>query len=145
MKIQVLKDCIANFEGDVYTIDLSRRFEGYEPGDLICYVCPFSPVMPLQLELAIRADGSLVFRSWKFIESEGNYYLHTRELSKADCKGFQEPFTPTEAQTDTVNGLFSGRIKFEGLRLAVGSTLQRVCPIDVQREEKLIGEKIYLA
>ena len=54
------------------------------------------------------------------------------------------PFTPTEAQADTVNGLFSGRIKFEGLKLAVGSTLQRICPIDLQREEKLIGEKIYL-
>lgn len=144
MKIQVLKDYTANFEDDVYTIDLNRKFDGFEPGDLICYACPFSPAMPLQLELAIRADGSLIFRSWKFIEGEGNHYLHTRELSEADCKGIQMPFTPTEAQTDTVNGLFSGRIKFEGLKLAVGSTLQRICPIDLQREEKLIGEKIYL-
>ena len=58
MKIQVVKDYTTNFEGDVYTIDLSRKFEGFETGDLICYACPFSPAMPLQLELAIRADGS---------------------------------------------------------------------------------------
>lgn len=50
MKIQVVKDYTTNFEGDVYTIDLSRKFEGFEPGDLICYACPFSPAMPLQLE-----------------------------------------------------------------------------------------------
>ena len=49
MKIQVVKDYTTNFEGDVYTIDLSRKFEGFEPGDLICYACPFSPAMPLQL------------------------------------------------------------------------------------------------
>ena len=42
MKIQVIEDYTANFEGDVYTIDLSRGFDGFEPGDLICYACPFS-------------------------------------------------------------------------------------------------------
>jgi hypothetical protein len=54
-------------------------------------------------------------------------------------------FVPTAEQIDTVNGLFSGRIKFEGLKIAVGGTVQRICPIDLQREEKLTGKKIYLA
>ena len=46
---------------------------------------------------------------------------------------------------DTVNGLFSGRILFEGVKIAVGKSVLDICPVDVEREERLIGKKIYLA
>jgi hypothetical protein len=61
MKIAILKGDIGSpFDGDQYVVDLSRQFEGYQPGDLICQVHPFGPVyLPLQLKLAIHKDGSL--------------------------------------------------------------------------------------
>lgn len=126
-------------EGD-YTIDTSRKFDGYQADDLICYVNPFFAI-PLRLEIAIRTDGSIIFRRWAW--GPGNNYLHTNEKSANET--LLTPFVPTQAQIDTVNGLFSGRIKFEGLKLAVGASVQKICPIDVRREEKLTGNKIYLA
>lgn len=103
--------------------------------------------MPLRLTIAIRADGSIAFRSWEFIKKSPNGYLHTYEYSVKQCEEnkFFTPFIPTPEQIDTVNGLFSGRIKFDGLKLAVGGSVQDICPIDVRCEEKLIGQKIYLA
>ena len=147
MKIKILKErntiC---FDEEEYTVDLDRRMDPYTPGDLICYVSPFFPGIPLRLTIAIRADGSLAFRSWTFPDG-GNNYLHTFERPASACRENScfSPFTPTADQIDTVNGLFSGRIKFEGLKLAVGGSMQDICPIDVNREEKLIGKKIYLA
>lgn len=134
------------FRGEEYTVDTSRKFGGYEPGDLICYIWPFFGV-PLKLEIAIRADGSLIFRSWTWKMGE-NSYLHTTELPPEKCnedRPYPKPFIPTQAQCETVSGLFSGRITFEGLRLAPGASLQDVCPIDVQAEEARCGKKIYLA
>lgn len=146
MKIKIVKDLYACFAGDEYTVDLTRHMDTYIPGDLICYISPFAPDIPLRLEIAIRADGSIAFRSWTFTTNANNY-LHTAERSANECEGeaFATPFAPTDAQVDTVNGLFSGRIKFEGLKLAVGASVQHICPIDVKREEKLVGHPIYLA
>lgn len=45
----------------------------------------------------------------------------------------------------TINGLFSGRIKFEGLELAIGKTVLDLAPLDKQTEEQKCGHKIYLA
>lgn len=139
MKIAILKD-----NREQYVIDLDRKFEGYEPGDLMCYCNPFIEI-PLRLEIAIRKNGELVFREWKW--TDGGYcYLQTDEISEKDNnKPWKTPFIPTKEQIDTVNGLFSGRIMFDGLKLAPGATLQKICPINVKREEQLIGEKIYLA
>ena len=147
MKIKIVKDLYDCFDGDEYTVDLDRKMDAYNPGDLICYISPFAPDVPLRLEIAIRADGSIAFRSWEFVSRGINNYLHTAERSAEECEGepYATPFVPTAAQVDTVNGLFSGRIKFEGLELAVGASVQRICPIDVKREEKLVGHPIYLA
>lgn len=123
------------FEGEEYIVDLDRKFEGYQEGDLTCYCTPFAPSMPLRLEIAIRRNGSLSFRSWDFRGAD-NRYLHTSS-SPSD-------FHPTPEQIDTVNGLFSGRIRFDGLEISVGKTVMDICPIDVRREEKLIGKKIYI-
>ena len=146
MQIKILKYPYACFDGDEYTVDLERKMDPYTPGDLICYVSPFALDFPLRLEIAIRADGSIAFRAWAFT-AKANGYLHTTERPAKECEGeaYATPFIPTAEQTDTVNGLFSGRIKFEGLKLAVGATVQRICPIDVKREEELVGHKIYLA
>ena len=137
MKIAILREEYGNrFDGDQYIVDLSRRFGGYESGDLICNCCPFN--IPLELCFAIRKDGSMIFRSWSWTtKHRPNPYLHTHEKSSE--------FTPTQKQIDTVNGLFSNRLKFEGLEMYVGATVQDICQIDHEREEKLIGKKIYLA
>lgn len=152
MKISILKDSLCNFDNEQYVVDLSRRTDDYVVGDLICFTHPFGPQLPLQLEIAIRPDGQLSFRQWHFTSKEViNAYLHTREISQEDCSRkhldsvLYEPFIPTSAQIDTVNGLFSGRIRFEGLKLAPGVSLQKICPIDVEREEKMTKKRIYLA
>lgn len=136
-KIAILNDrpsICSRFEGDQYVLDINRKFGGYQDGDLICKISPFFGI-PLTLEIAIRKSGELIFRKWYFSEGE-NSYLHTSE---------SKDFPATDEQKDTVNGLFSGRITFEGLRLSPGGTLQDICPIDIAREEKLIGKQIYLA
>lgn len=147
MKIAILRDGDYLFEGEQYIVDLSRKFEGYEPGDLKCYCNPFIE-LPLKLEIAIRKNGDIIFRAWEWTD-KGYCYLQTDEISEKEYeekgKEYPKPFIPTKEQIDTVNGLFSGRIKFDGLKLAPGASLQKICPINVKREEKLIGEKIYLA
>lgn len=45
----------------------------------------------------------------------------------------------------TVAGIFSGRIKIEGMKIAVGASVQDICPIDVVAEEKRTGKEIFLA
>lgn len=142
MKISILKD-----NGKQYIVDLSRKFEGYEEGDLKCYCTPFIG-LPLRLEIAIRKNGEIIFRAWEWSKAE-NYRLQTDEISEKEFQNnpdtWKKPFIPTKEQIDTVNGLFSGRITFDGLKLAPGASLQKICPINVQREEELIGKKIYLA
>jgi len=137
MKISVKKDYTTKFEGDEYVIDLDRKFGGYEPGDLIIYGCPFGGIsFPLELELAIRKDGKIIFRAWRFGGTSNNYF-HTYDS--------KDKFIATEDQIRTVSGLFSGRIKFEGLKLAIGATIQEICPVDIDKEQEMTGDKIYLA
>lgn len=147
MKIAILKEINSPFNSDQYVVDLSRNFGGYEADDLKCHCNPFLGI-PLKLEIAIRKNGELVFRAWEWCEG-GYCYLQTDEISEKEYeekgKEYPKPFIPTKEQIDTVNGLFSGRITFEGLKLSPGATLQKICPINVRREEQLIGEKIYLA
>lgn len=129
-----------DYIGD-YTVDLERKSEGYQKGDLICFTNPFFNI-PLRLEIAIRADGNIIFRNWSWEEGHNpnNQYLHTNEKPNGIS-----PFIPTEKQIDTVNGLWSGRITFEGLKLPVGGSIQDICLIDVKKEETLINDKIFLA
>lgn len=145
-KVEILLGNSSRFDSENYTIDLRRKSEGREDGDLICYCNPFFDI-PLKLEIAIRKDGKIVFRKWEWVD-KWYWRLHTDEISEEDrdewC-GYKKPFIPTDEQCDTVNGLFSGRITFEGLRLTPDSSLQKICPIDIKKEEKMIGKKIYLA
>lgn len=114
-------------------VDLNKKFEGYQPGDLIIGGFPFH-YLPLELELAIRVDGSIVFRKWNWRNGCGQYF-HTDE----------KELKATPQQIETVSGLWSGRIDYMGIKIAIGGTIQEICPIDVENEEKLKGEKIYLA
>lgn len=147
MKIAILNEGSSKFKGEQYVVDLSRKFQGYESGDLKCDCNPFIGI-PLRLKIAIRKNGELIFRGWEWHEG-GYLHLHTNEISEKEYREsgneYKKPFVPTKEQIDTVNGLFSGRITFEGLELAPGASLQKICPINVKREEELIGKKIYLA
>lgn len=129
-------------ELESYTVDTDRKFGGFEIGDMICHICPFLGV-PLQLEMAIRKDGTLHFRAWTWVQ-ECNSYLHTREVAQSE-NPFVRPFEATQEQRDTVAGLVSGRIKFEGLKLAVGKTVLDVTKPDFDAEEKRTGKQMYFA
>lgn len=122
-----------DFEGEEYLID-TDDWGVRKDGDLYCFGSPFSGV-PLELAIAIRTDGSVALRSWTWSKNS-NPYFHTHETPNT--------FTATDEQIDTVNGLLSGRIKFEGLKLSIGATIQDICPINREREEKLTGKRIYL-
>ena len=89
-----------------------------------------------ELYIAIRANGDLIFRKWDWSEDRIRY-LYTYEKP--------DKFIPTQAQCETVNGLWSGRIKFEGLKLDVGETVQDICPINVEQEGQLLDKKIGFA
>lgn len=126
----------SHFDKDFYEIDTNRKPDSkYEQGDIICDINPFFDI-PLKLEIAIRRDGTIIFRKW-YWNMSFNGYLH---FIGNDIDG-----KPTPEQIDTVNGLFSKRIKFEGLSLIPGASLQDICPINIAEEERKIGEKIYLA
>ena len=130
-------------KASLYEIDLDRKFGGYEKGDIICSCCPFggTSLKSLNLEIAIRRTGEIIFRGWGF-GGNGNPYLHVYE-SDEERKRMREE--ATQEQRDTVSGLLSGRIAFEGLKLLPGTTLQEVCPVDIKREEELTGKRIYLS
>lgn len=135
-KITLYKD------GRSYDIDTDRRMDEFQKDALYCDCCPFFGV-PLELTLKIYKSGKIGFHSWHWIQPRSIYnpYLHTCCHTEEELENYQA----TQEQIDTVSGLFSGRIDFEGIRLCPGATLQRVCPIDLEREEKLVGRKIYLA
>ncbi len=143
MKISIKKDKTYlvdkdyYFPGDEYVIDLDRQRDDDPPDSLICRIAPWETAgIPLTLEIAICKSGEIVFRSWNW-SGYANNYLHTAETP--------ETYTATEAQKETVAGLFSGRIRFDGLRLTPGATMQKVCPIDLDAEEKRASKKIFLA
>lgn len=135
-----------------YTVDphYDARYNGHkddfhQPGDICCFCDPFYDV-PLLLDFAIRANGSLFLRNWSWDVGQyhqGSAYVHTYDAPKTESAPWG--VIPTPEQIDTVNGLFSGRIKAFGLKLAIGRTLQLICPIDVAAEEKKVGHTIYLA
>lgn len=135
MIISVKHQLGSPFDAEEYCLDLSRRFGGYEEGDLIIRGTPLVP-MPLELELGIRRDGHLIFRGWHWREGTNPYF---------QVPNFQRDLQPTDAQRNTVAGLFSGRIQFEGLTIAIGGTTQIICPIDRAREEARLGRTIFLA
>lgn len=121
-----------------YTVDLNRKDEiMYVPGGMICMIAPWAcSGIPLVLDICICPDGGILHRGWDW-SGNANQYLHTSD-KKAEIR-------VTEEMINTVNGLFSGRILFEGLKIPVGGTVQGICPIDCEREEKRTGKKIYLA
>lgn len=135
MKV-IIKD---DYKDEAIEIDVRQNYTGkkYEKGSLLCRVTPWdSQDCPLTLDIAITPSGEILFRGWDW-RGNGNAYLHTySEPSEVEV---------TEDMINTVSGLFSGRIKYEGIKIPVGATVQAICPIDVAEEEALLGKKIYLA
>lgn len=136
------------FEGDEYVIDFHRKREGdFDRGSIRCFVAPWSNDGPLfTLKFDIRRDGSMQFFTWEYSNTEANNYLHADWDAQYDHKNGRLVATP--AQKETVLGLWSGRLRFEGLNLPVGRTLMEVAGLlreDFAAEEARCGHKILLA
>lgn len=121
------------------TIKMGRDYnaEIHRKGGMICKVSPWGASgCPITLDICICPDGTILKRSWNW-DGSLNPYLHTHsEL---------EDIEVTNAMRDTVSGLFSGRILVDGVKIGVGVSVQNICPIDVEKEEQLTGNKIYCA
>lgn len=121
------------------TIEMGKDYksEMYRPGGMICQVAPWgSDGCTITLHICICPDGEILTRSWEWGGTE-NSYLHTFD--------HPEDVEVTPEMQETVSGLFSGRIKVEGIKISVGASVQEICPIDLEAEEARIGKKIYLA
>lgn len=128
----------SRFPKEKYTVKLEERDDiMYVKGGLICHISPWGASgIPLQLSICICTDGGIIHRGWEWSQNI-NSYLHTNDKP--------EDIVVTPEMIDTVNGLFSGRIIFNGLKIAIGGTIQNICPINIEKEEEKIGQKIYLA
>lgn len=128
----------SQFPKENYTVKLGDKDDlMYVEGGMICDISPWGASgIPLRLSICICPDGGILHRGWEWSQNT-NYYLHTNDKT--------EELKVTPEMIDTVNGLFSGRIKFNDLKIAVGGTVQDICPINIEEEEKKIGQKIYLA
>ena len=128
--------------GDIH-IDTDQRDKNPcgPQGSMECRVHPVFG-LPLVLEILITPNGEIIHRGYEWDNSRGytNTYLHISEYSEL----IWGKVIPTKEMTKTLSGLFSGRIKIDGLKIAVGTMLQNLCPIDLEEEEKRIGKKIYL-
>ena len=126
------------YDGDI-TIDMRNRSEKvHEAGGMICKVAPWAASgCPITLGICICPSGEILIRGWEW-NGGGGPYMHVKNLSL-------EEINATPEMRETVNGLFSGRIKVEGIKIAVGASVQRVCPIDLEAEEARTGKTIYLA
>jgi len=122
------------------TIKIGTEYgsEMYRKGGMICRVAPWSSSgCPITLSICICPDGAILKRAWDWVTTSGtNPYLHA--ISK------QEDVEVTDAMRDTVGGLFSGRILVDGVKIAVGASVQEICPIDLEKEEQVVGKKIFV-
>ena len=136
------------FEGDEYVIDFGREREGeIDTGAIRCTIAPWSTQSYLMtLTIDIRRDGSMQFISWEYANMEAVYYLQAAWLTRRDHK--EGRLVATTAQKETVLGLVSGRLRFEGMKLPVGKTVMEVAGLSVEdfaAEEARCGRKIVLA
>ncbi len=134
MKITIHDD----YENKDFTIITGQRYgkEMYRHGGMLCKVAPWSTECPLTLDICICPDGEILIRDWNF-SGDANAYLHTTDR--------KEDVTVTPEMEATIAGLFSGRILIDGLKIAVGSSVQAICQINLKEEEKRIDKKIYIA
>lgn len=118
-----------------YEFDMTRPAEPRNPESIVLSGSPFTKMgLNTLLTLAIQPDGSIAFRGWK----EEKYCV--AEYFSLDAI-YSESFSPTQKQRDTMAGLFSGRIRWEGLRILIGMMPQKICPINIKAEEKRWGRK----
>ena len=137
--IKVRRNELDPFEADEYEIDLD--YMNFNRDMRGCIRAQCAPIfgLPITLNVDICPDGHVEVCNWCF-DGNTNRYLHVSSIWK-DVK-------PTEAQRETVLGIFSGRVRVEGLKLAVGKSLQDLCDItaaDLQAESNRVGSQILLA
>lgn len=120
----------APFSGREYIINPQRPAEPYTPLSLMIYGNPFANIgLGVLLGLAIHTDGTILFRGWELNQHATSPYFYPTK----DCP---QSMQLTQKQKDTVAGLFSGRILFEGLRLLIGSQIQQLCPVNIEAEAR---------
>ncbi len=143
MIISVKKEKFSSpFVQDEYLVNLSRDRERLSSDDLVISGCPFGNALPLELSIAVKSDGTLAFRQWKFVKAS-NIYFHTRQrLAGLDDTPVGLGIKPTQEQIDTITGLWSERILFEGLKIPIGETIWTLCPIDTVSESKKLGKPV---
>lgn len=132
IRLSLYRESLENapFDGDDYEIDPNRKADAIPQRSIFLYGCPFAEMgFPVVLRLAIAPDGTILFNGWDFCGG-GCLYFHAEKWSLPNYLRDK----PTENQAETIAGLFSGRIKWDGLRLLIGATLQEICPIDLDAE-----------
>ncbi len=143
MAIFIYRDTVRQAE---YTVDTERRPDPGRTRDAIPCLCqPFHGI-PLTLKLNIEPSGVLLFHSWEWNDG-GTSYLHTR-IIEPEYWDYRPHFQATPQQRETVAGLLSRRLTWEGLPLHPGLSLERAVALseaDIAAEEKRQGRKMYFA
>lgn len=93
----------------------------------------------IYLKIAISTSGELK-HVWTTEEHNANRYLHLDD----HYESYNNEVEKTDKMLETIEGLFSGRIKIDGYKVAVGATAQ-IKKLNLEREEEKINEKIYIA
>jgi hypothetical protein len=129
--------------GEKHEVDLDSKSKTmYVKWSLLCSFAPFIiEGIPLVLNMAITPQGDILKRGFNW-KGNASYYL---ELSRDISSDLLNSFEVTPRMKETVEGLFSGRIKFMDFNVPVGKTVQRaVGGISLEDEEKRLGKKIFL-
>lgn len=123
------------FVENKYKFDITRPVEPRQTGSIIICGSPFARMgLYTMLTLAIQPDGSIVFQGWKEVKYGVSEYFTLGAY-------YSDAFSPTQNQRDTMDGLFSGRVRWEGLHILIGMMPQKICPINIKAEEKRWGRK----
>jgi hypothetical protein len=91
------------------------------------------------LQVAIGTDGCLK-HAWTFEPKRANGYLHL----DPDYEEHNKCIRITDGMMETIEGLFSGRIKIDGLHIPVGASAQ-LRKLDIEAEQKRSGHPIFLS
>ena len=129
--------------GEKHEVDLdSKSKQVYVKGSLLCSFAPFIiEGIPLVLNMGITPQGEILNRGCNWKGNASHYLEISRDIS-ADIINACEA---TPKMKETVEGLFSGRIKYMNFSVSVGKTVQRaVGGISLEDEEKRLGKKIFL-
>jgi hypothetical protein len=140
----MLKLTIQNDFHNVVTIEVQKQqhviYPAACPDSIFLCAKPWNiEGLDVTLHVAIGTNGNIKY-VWSFDRKRANNYLHLDE----DYAEYNQKVAVTDKMMETIEGLFSGRIKIDGLRISVGATAQ-LRRLNLEEEEKRCGQSIYLA